>query len=73
MTAAIASKPQRQIACARCGAVFACSQSADCWCAAEAYRLPMTKAWLEDCLCPDCLRKAAALLTQSHRAADEDR
>jgi len=34
--------------------------SADCWCAAEPYRLPMTKAALEDCLCPACLRKAAA-------------
>jgi hypothetical protein len=31
---------------------------ADCWCASEPYRLPMTDL-SEDCLCPDCLRKAA--------------
>jgi hypothetical protein len=29
----------------------------------------MTKAWLENCLCPDCLRKRAAALAESHRAA----
>lgn len=61
----------RQLVCARCGNTFACGLSAECWCAAESYRLPMTKALLEDCLCPDCLRKAAASLTESHRAAGE--
>ena len=33
----------------------------ECWCAAEPYRLPLTAAGAnEDCLCPQCLRKAAA-------------
>ena len=27
---------------------------------AEPYQLPMTNATVEDCLCPSCLRKAAA-------------
>jgi hypothetical protein len=50
----------RTLACARCGAAFDCDLNGECWCAAEPYRLPMTKALLEDCLCPACLRKAAA-------------
>jgi hypothetical protein len=29
----------------------------------------MTKSWLENYLCPDCLRKWAAALAESHRAA----
>jgi hypothetical protein len=32
----------------------------------------MTKAWLEDCLCPDCMRKAAAALADSWRAAENN-
>jgi len=51
----------RKLACARCGAQFECALDGDCWCAAEPYRLPMTNAAAEDCLCPACLRKAAAL------------
>ncbi len=51
----------RTIACTRCGTVFSCGLGGDCWCAAEPYRLPMTDgAIAEDCLCRDCLRKAAA-------------
>ena len=46
--------------CARCGAPFDCGMAGDCWCAAEPYRLPMTNAESEDCLCPDCLRREAA-------------
>lgn len=53
----------RRIACARCGAPFDCGLSRDCWCAAEPYRLPMTAAPVEDCLCPACLRKAASALS----------
>jgi hypothetical protein len=53
----------RQITCARCGAAFECGLAGDCWCAAEPYRLPMPNAATaakEDCLCPACLRRAAA-------------
>ncbi len=63
----------RRLACARCGTAFECGLSGDCWCAAEPYRLPMTKARLEDCLCPDCLRKAAGALAASRRAAENGR
>jgi hypothetical protein len=49
----------RRLACAGCGAEFGCNPSGPCWCSAEAFRLPMPKDG-GDCLCPDCLRKAAA-------------
>ena len=51
----------RRLACARCGTVFACGAgTGDCWCAHEAYRLPLTEAGAaEDCLCPACLRREA--------------
>jgi hypothetical protein len=53
--------PPRRLACARCGAVFECRSGGGCWCADEPYRLPLTAAGAaEDCLCPACLRKAAA-------------
>jgi hypothetical protein len=53
-------KQPRKLACARCGAAFDCNLEGGCWCAAEPYRLPLTDAaQAEDCLCPDCLRKAA--------------
>ncbi|MGC2715786.1 MAG: hypothetical protein WA366_20655 [Pseudolabrys sp.] len=61
----------RRLSCARCGTAFECGLSNDCWCAAEPYRLPMTKAWIEDCLCSTCLRKAAAL-ADSRRSASEN-
>jgi hypothetical protein len=52
---------QRQLHCADCGTAFGCSLSGECWCAAEPYRLRMTDALAQrDCLCPACLRKAAA-------------
>jgi hypothetical protein len=52
----------RRLACGRCGTAFECSLAGECWCDAEPYRLPMPKAepGAEDCLCPACLRKAAA-------------
>jgi len=52
----------RRLACARCGSVFECGAgTGDCWCAAEPYRLPLTRAGeIEDCLCPECLRRAAS-------------
>jgi hypothetical protein len=55
------ANPPRKLNCARCGTPFECSLEGGCWCAAEPYRLPMTNAAVEDCLCPACLRKAAAL------------
>jgi hypothetical protein len=48
----------RQIVCSRCGMAFDCDPAGSCWCKDEAFRLPMPVAG-EDCLCPDCLRKAA--------------
>jgi hypothetical protein len=59
----------RAVACARCGAKFECGLSGECWCAAEPYRMPMTLAALEDCLCPACLRKAAKELAAAALAA----
>jgi hypothetical protein len=50
--------PSRQVVCSRCGTAFACALSGPCWCAEESVRLPMPTDG-EDCLCRDCLRKAA--------------
>jgi hypothetical protein len=51
----------RALTCARCGAAFACGSTVGtCWCAEEDFRLPMPTGSAEDCLCPPCLRKAAA-------------
>ncbi|MCF8478269.1 MAG: cysteine-rich CWC family protein [Pseudolabrys sp.] len=53
----------RRLTCARCGTAFDCDLSGGCWCAAEPYRLPLSaQAAQEDCLCPACLRKAAAAI-----------
>ncbi|MDP1584384.1 MAG: hypothetical protein Q8M18_13265 [Bradyrhizobium sp.] len=49
----------RRLACAGCGTEFSCSLSGPCWCSEEAARLPMPSDG-GDCLCRDCLRKAAA-------------
>jgi hypothetical protein len=49
----------RRLACSGCGAEFSCDLSGQCWCAAETAVLPMPAAG-EDCLCRDCLRRAAA-------------
>jgi hypothetical protein len=54
--------PLRRLACARCGAAFNCGAGAGsgCWCMDEGYHLPMPDVAGEDCLCPACLRAAAA-------------
>ena len=59
MTERTDSQPSRRLACAGCGTEFTCNLSGPCWCAEETYRLPMPLDG-SDCLCPDCLRKAAA-------------
>ena len=44
----------RHLTCARCGAAFTCGtggRDGRCWCAEEAYRLPMPTEG-DDCLCP---------------------
>lgn len=55
------SETVRRKTCARCGTAFDCGAGAgDCWCAHEAYRLPLTEAGkAEGCLCPACLRREA--------------
>jgi hypothetical protein len=59
MTDRLATPPPRRIACSRCGTEFACDPSGPCWCKDEDFRLPMPLDG-EDCLCGECLRKAAA-------------
>ncbi|WP_100178173.1 cysteine-rich CWC family protein [Bradyrhizobium nitroreducens] len=54
----------RRLACSRCGAEFACDLSGNCWCAEETAKLPMPIEG-EDCLCRECLRKAAAEAVRS--------
>jgi hypothetical protein len=62
------SEPRaRRLACSRCGAEFGCDLSGTCWCAEETTRLPMPTAG-EDCLCRDCLRKAADAATSQRSA-----
>ena len=67
MSARLAA-PSRHMACPRCGAAFDCALSADCWCSAEPYRLPLSGAACEDCLCPTCLRQTAAKANLPRRA-----
>jgi hypothetical protein len=49
----------RRLFCAKCGVEFGCNLVGPCWCSDEAFRMPMPVDG-GDCLCPDCLRKAAA-------------
>jgi hypothetical protein len=52
----------RTLVCERCGAAFGCTNTGEvgsCWCSEEAFRLPFGALPEADCLCPDCLRKAA--------------
>jgi hypothetical protein len=58
MTNRLEISPSRRLACAVCGTEFTCSLAGPCWCAEESFRLPMP-ADGGDCLCRDCLRKAA--------------
>jgi hypothetical protein len=59
MTDRLENQPSRRLACAACGTEFGCNPSGPCWCSDEAFRMPMPVDG-SDCLCPDCLRKAAA-------------
>ena len=55
--------------CESCGREFPCgAQDAECWCAKVAIgpeRLAILREHFERCLCPDCLRLAAATHDQS--------
>jgi hypothetical protein len=62
MTNRLEIQPSRRVACSRCGTEFTCSLAASCWCAEETARLPMRLDG-EDCLCRDCLRKAAGKIS----------
>jgi hypothetical protein len=53
------SQVLRHLICSGCGGEFGCGLSESCWCADESFRVPMP-ADASDCLCPDCLRRAAA-------------
>jgi len=59
MTNRLETPSTRRLACAGCGREFNCSLSGSCWCGGEDFRMPMPVDG-GDCLCPDCLRKAAA-------------
>jgi hypothetical protein len=48
----------RRLACHACGTEFTCNPAGACWCRDETFRLPMPDDG-KDCLCRDCLRKAA--------------
>jgi len=48
----------RRLFCHRCCTAFSCTGDEACWCTEESVRLPMPRAG-DDCLCRDCLRKAA--------------
>jgi hypothetical protein len=59
---------ERRLVCESCGQEFGCQRDniGECWCNADPYRLPMPTAGAQasagDCLCPACLRAAAARL-----------
>jgi hypothetical protein len=59
MTNRLEMPPARHLACSRCGTEFSCTRSETCWCAQEDVRLAMPREG-DDCLCRECLRKAAA-------------
>jgi hypothetical protein len=59
MTNRLEIQPSRRLACSRCGTEFTCAPAGPCWCKEETARLPMPLDG-EDCLCRDCLHKAAA-------------
>jgi hypothetical protein len=59
MTNRLGNPASRRLACSGCGTEFICSLSGACWCVEETTRLPMPIDG-GDCLCRDCLRKAAA-------------
>jgi hypothetical protein len=59
LTDRLQTPPSRRVVCSRCGTEFTCALSGPCWCTEETARLPMPLDG-EDCLCRECLRKAAA-------------
>ena len=64
MTDAAPPSPiHRTLACAVCGGDFSCTLHGDCWCGAEAVRLPLplADAGLNDCICRACLHAFARL------------
>jgi len=65
MTNRLENPISRRLACSRCGTQFTCSLAGPCWCAEETARLPMPADEGEDCLCRDCLRKAAAEVSEN--------
>jgi hypothetical protein len=66
--ARLESAGPRRLACSRCGTAFTCDVGGSCWCAEETAILPMP-ADGGDCLCRDCLRKAAEEHDSSDTAA----
>jgi hypothetical protein len=66
---------ERRLTCEGCGQEFGCERDnvAACWCNAEAYRLPLPTAGgrAADCLCPACLRQAAARLKAAPGSAGQ--
>jgi len=66
MTNRLENPASRRLACSGCGTEFTCGLAGPCWCAEEAARLPMPADTAEDCLCRDCLRKAAAESVSTH-------
>jgi hypothetical protein len=70
MTNRLETPASRRLACATCGTEFTCSLSGPCWCDEETVRLPMPSDG-GDCLCRDCLRKAAVKETPSGTGRSE--
>ncbi len=45
-----------ELACMRCGALFACDPAGDCWCKHVDVVMPVPEAGMQaSCLCPECL------------------
>jgi Cysteine-rich CWC len=70
------STETRRLTCERCGVEFGCAgdRIEECWCNAEPYRLPLPALGApgrpRDCLCPACLRAAAAEAAPKAGAAE---
>jgi hypothetical protein len=58
MTNRLENPLPRRLACSGCGTEFSCGLSGNCWCTEETVKLSMPVDG-GDCLCRDCLRKAA--------------
>ncbi len=51
-----ASPLAAEIACVRCGALFACDPAGDCWCKHVDVVMPVPAPGAQaTCLCPECL------------------